>query len=142
MRFCHWREVGPQMSSRFSLVCVATLLLGVATVAAAGNPVSQVLAMPKASLMLEEGGRALIARRPDAPMVPASTMKILTALAAIQRWGLDHRFHTDFFRSADGWLWVKGWGDPWRAWGRTIPTLPRTWRSRDAPPATTRTTRP
>ncbi len=113
MRLSHWREVGAQMSSRFSLVFLAVLLLGVGTVAAAGNPVSQVLAMPKASLMLEEGGRALIARRPDAPMVPASTMKILTALAAIQRWGLDHRFHTDFFRSADGWLWVKGWGDPY-----------------------------
>jgi D-alanyl-D-alanine carboxypeptidase/D-alanyl-D-alanine-endopeptidase (penicillin-binding protein 4) len=40
-------------------------------------------------------------------------MKLLTALAAIDRWGLDHRFHTDFFRSADGWLWVKGYGDPY-----------------------------
>jgi len=80
---------------------------------AGGDPVSQTLALPKASLMLEEGGRTLIARRPDAPMVPASTMKILTALAAIQRWGLDHRFDTDFHRSSDGWLWVKGWGDPY-----------------------------
>jgi D-alanyl-D-alanine carboxypeptidase len=46
-------------------------------------------------------------------MVPASTMKILTSLAAIDRWGMDHRFHTDFYRSADGWLWVKGHGDPY-----------------------------
>jgi len=29
-------------------------------------------------------------------MIPASTMKIVTALRAIQRWGLDHRFPTDF----------------------------------------------
>lgn len=77
------------------------------------DPVSRALALPKTSLMLEEGGRVSIARQADRPMVPASTMKILTALAAIQRWGMGHRFHTDFYTSADGWLWVKGYGDPY-----------------------------
>jgi D-alanyl-D-alanine carboxypeptidase/D-alanyl-D-alanine-endopeptidase (penicillin-binding protein 4) len=107
------------MCSRPRFAYLVGVMLGIGIAAAAppasagGNPVSQALALPKASLMLEEGGRTLIARRPDAPMVPASTMKILTALAAIQRWGLDHRFHTDFHRSADGWLWAKGWGDPY-----------------------------
>jgi D-alanyl-D-alanine carboxypeptidase/D-alanyl-D-alanine-endopeptidase (penicillin-binding protein 4) len=106
------------MQSRFRLAWLAGLLIGilaatsVSTAEAAGNPVARALALPKASLMLEEGGRAVIARQVDRPMVPASTMKILTALAAIQRWGLNHRFHTDFYRSDDGWLWVKGWGDP------------------------------
>ena len=46
-------------------------------------------------------------------MVPASTMKILTALAAIERWGLDYRFHTDFYLADDNRLWVKGYGDPY-----------------------------
>ncbi|MEA3278560.1 MAG: D-alanyl-D-alanine carboxypeptidase [Pseudomonadota bacterium] len=81
--------------------------------AASGSAVSRALKLPKAALMLEEGDRTLIARHADRPMVPASTMKILTALAAIQRWGLSHRFHTDFFRAADGRLWVKGYGDPY-----------------------------
>jgi D-alanyl-D-alanine carboxypeptidase/D-alanyl-D-alanine-endopeptidase (penicillin-binding protein 4) len=40
-------------------------------------------------------------------------MKILTALAAIERWGLDHRFHTDFYFTDDDRLWVKGYGDPY-----------------------------
>lgn len=46
-------------------------------------------------------------------MVPASTMKILTALAAIRHWGLAHRFHTDFYLGKDGRLWVRGYGDPY-----------------------------
>jgi D-alanyl-D-alanine carboxypeptidase/D-alanyl-D-alanine-endopeptidase (penicillin-binding protein 4) len=45
-------------------------------------------------------------------MVPASTLKLLTALAAFDRWGPDHRFRTDFFLDGDGWLLVKGYGDP------------------------------
>ena len=40
-------------------------------------------------------------------------MKILTALAAIKRWKLDHRFHTDFYLGNDNRLWVKGYGDPY-----------------------------
>ncbi|MEJ2387112.1 MAG: D-alanyl-D-alanine carboxypeptidase [Chromatiaceae bacterium] len=79
----------------------------------AAGAVVRVLRLPDASLVVEEGGRLVLAYQPDRPMVPASTMKLLTALAAIDRWGLDHRFHTDFFRSADGWLWVKGYGDPY-----------------------------
>jgi D-alanyl-D-alanine carboxypeptidase/D-alanyl-D-alanine-endopeptidase (penicillin-binding protein 4) len=46
-------------------------------------------------------------------MVPASTMKILTALHGIERWGLDHRFHTDFYTTSEGWLWARGGGDPY-----------------------------
>ncbi len=78
----------------------------------APDPVAQVVAMPSASLLVEEGGKAVIAHQPDRPMIPASTLKLLTALASIDRWGLDHRFHTDFFLAKDGWLWVKGYGDP------------------------------
>jgi len=78
---------------------------------AATDAVSQVLALSDASLMLEEEGKPRIAHQPDRPMIPASTMKVLTALAAVQRWGLAHRFHTDLL-TADGWLWVDG-GDPY-----------------------------
>jgi D-alanyl-D-alanine carboxypeptidase/D-alanyl-D-alanine-endopeptidase (penicillin-binding protein 4) len=81
--------------------------------AGTSDPLAQALALPQASLMLEEEGHPSIAHRADAPMVPASTMKILTALAAIERWGLDHRFHTDFYRGDGDWLWVKGGGDPY-----------------------------
>ena len=80
---------------------------------ASGAPISKVLALPNASLLVEEDGRVRISRHADRPMVPASTMKILTALASIQRWGMGHRFHTDFHVAGDGRLWVKGGGDPY-----------------------------
>lgn len=47
----------------------------------------------------------------DKPLIPASTQKLITAMLAIDQWGLDHRFHTDVFIDK-GWLWVKGYGDP------------------------------
>ncbi|MCG6862777.1 MAG: D-alanyl-D-alanine carboxypeptidase [Chromatiaceae bacterium] len=91
------------------------------TLAASSNPaiagsedaVFSALKLPKASLLVEERGRVVISHHPDRAMVPASTMKILTALAAIERWGLDHRFSTDFFLGHDNRLWVKGYGDPY-----------------------------
>lgn len=76
------------------------------------DPVSEVLALPQASLLVEEHGEAVIAHQEDRPRVPASTLKLLTALAALDRWGPDYRFHTDFFLGEDGWLLVKGYGDP------------------------------
>ena len=94
-------------------------LLFVALLAVAGNVPAQadtaipgVLALPGASLVVEERGRVVIAHQADRPMVPASTLKLVTALAAIDRWGLDHRSTTGFFVGDDGWLWVRGSGDP------------------------------
>jgi D-alanyl-D-alanine carboxypeptidase/D-alanyl-D-alanine-endopeptidase (penicillin-binding protein 4) len=111
----HGSEMRPaRTTGRIVLaMVVAAMLVTTVSAQAAEGAVSRVLALPKASLMLEEQGRPVIAHNADRPMVPASTMKILTALAAIERWGLDHRFHTDFHRDADNWLWVKGGGDPY-----------------------------
>jgi D-alanyl-D-alanine carboxypeptidase/D-alanyl-D-alanine-endopeptidase (penicillin-binding protein 4) len=103
-------------SSSSVLVLAASLFLGASAGKALAGPesaVSRALKLPNASLVVEERGRTVISRNADRAMVPASTMKILTALAAIQRWGLNHRFHTDFFLGGDGRLWVKGSGDPY-----------------------------
>lgn len=88
------------------------LMAILSSAAVADNSLDRVLSMTTASLLVEERGRLVIAHQPDRPMVPASTMKILTALAAIERWGLDYRFTTEFFVDADHWLWVRGGGDP------------------------------
>jgi D-alanyl-D-alanine carboxypeptidase/D-alanyl-D-alanine-endopeptidase (penicillin-binding protein 4) len=40
-------------------------------------------------------------------------MKILTAFAALETWGRNHRFETDFYTDDAGWLWVKGYADPY-----------------------------
>ncbi len=97
---------------------VATLLLGpflwltLASSVAAG-PIEQAIALQEASLVVSDGRQLLIADQPDRPLVPASTMKLVTALAAIERWGLEHRFETRFYRGSDGLLWVQGGGDPY-----------------------------
>jgi len=103
-----------------SLLLGALLTLGLLlttgpdpAVAGPDAALSRALKLPKASLLVEERGRVVISRHPDRAMVPASTMKLLTALAAIERWGLAHRFHTDFHLGKDGRLWVKGYGDPY-----------------------------
>ena len=44
-------------------------------------------------------------------MIPASLTKLATTYMAIQRWGLDYAFPTEFYREGDR-LWVKGYGDP------------------------------
>jgi serine-type D-Ala-D-Ala carboxypeptidase/endopeptidase (penicillin-binding protein 4) len=47
----------------------------------------------------------------DHPLLPASTIKLLTAIAAVDRFGPDHRFTTRVFAQA-GNLVVVGAGDP------------------------------
>lgn len=79
-----------------------------------GNALLQRLqTMRNASLLLEDNsGQVLQSFRADQPMIPASTLKLLTALIALETWGADHRFHTDFFLDDNNRLWIKGYGDP------------------------------
>ena len=46
------------------------------------------------------------------PFIPASTIKVLTSLAALETLGLDYRFETHFFLDNDNNLYIKGYGDP------------------------------
>lgn len=66
--------------------------------------------MPAASLYVEQelGDERINTHR---ALIPASTLKLLTAYLAIQRWGVDHRFETPFYLHQQC-LWVKGLGDP------------------------------
>ncbi len=105
------RAIHTIQSSLFALFLFG--LPGTQALGGSSNAVSRALALPKASLMVEEHGQTVIAHNADRAMVPASTMKILTALASIQRWGLDHRFHTDFHLDSNDVLWAKGYGDPY-----------------------------
>jgi PBP4 family serine-type D-alanyl-D-alanine carboxypeptidase len=45
-------------------------------------------------------GRVVYARSPDRPLVPASNMKVLTAIAALSAFGPSHRFSTDLYADA------------------------------------------
>lgn len=50
-------------------------------------------------------------RRADKPLAPASTMKVLTALAAVDVLGADHRFTTRVVSTGKGKLVLVGGGD-------------------------------
>jgi D-alanyl-D-alanine carboxypeptidase/D-alanyl-D-alanine-endopeptidase (penicillin-binding protein 4) len=45
-------------------------------------------------------------------LIPASILKLLTALAAIDTLGADYRFPTDFYSDNRNHLIIKGYGDP------------------------------
>lgn len=64
-------------------------------------------------------GASLFARNSDDALIPASNMKLLTALAALATWGPAHRFTTAVYGDTDidaegaiGALAIRGGGDP------------------------------
>lgn len=57
-------------------------------------------------------GHASLSHRADKAFIPASTLKILTALVALERLGAEYRFTTLLFLNDDGDLYIKGGGDP------------------------------
>jgi D-alanyl-D-alanine carboxypeptidase/D-alanyl-D-alanine-endopeptidase (penicillin-binding protein 4) len=66
-----------------------------------------------------ESGAELYARDPDRALVPASNMKVLTAIAALSAFGPAHRFTTEVFaptrpdaEGAVAELAIRGGGDP------------------------------
>lgn len=62
-------------------------------------------------LVTGETDETLFSWQATTPLVPASLTKLVTAHLAINKWGLDHRFRTDFLVKGET-LWVKGYGDP------------------------------
>jgi len=70
------------------------------------------LGQQDALLVVDSSGRTILTHNPDQAMVPASTLKLLTSLAALHYLGPDFRFHTDFFIDGHDTLGIKGYGDP------------------------------
>lgn len=73
-----------------------------------------------------ENGRAVFRYHPGL-YVPASVLKLATALAAFGRLGPQHRFVTEVY-AAEGALYVKGLGDPYfvsEEWARLSADLAR-----------------
>ena len=63
-------------------------------------------------LVMDENGNELVAQNADAPFVPASVAKIVTAWLAMEVLGGDYRFETRFYLDGDRKLYVRGGGDP------------------------------
>ena len=65
-----------------------------------------------AFLVAGPDGKILYKQNEKKRYVPASTLKILTALAAIHHMGISYRFKTEFYLDGKNNLKVKGYGDP------------------------------
>lgn len=63
--------------------------------------------------MVTRRGKTIAQFQADTPLIPASTIKIATALAALEILGPDHRIQTEFYLRNDSVLCIKGFGDPY-----------------------------
>ncbi len=66
-----------------------------------------------AILLADPDGNILYAKNAHEQLIPASTIKIFTALAAFHFLGKDYRFRTEFYLDAQRNLTIKGYGDPY-----------------------------
>lgn len=92
-----------------SLCCVLSLNTTVQA-----NALSKFSQLKNAGLLVVDSqDRTLVADNNNRSFIPASTTKIVTAWLALNRWGEDHRFVTDFYYDPQQFtLWIKGSGDP------------------------------
>jgi len=82
-----------------------------------------------AVLVTDATGEVLLAHNPARPKIPASTLKIVTAAAALEALGPDYCFVTDFGLSPQNDLYVSGRGDPYLV-SEELADLARTLRSK------------
>ncbi|MEJ2037947.1 MAG: D-alanyl-D-alanine carboxypeptidase [Desulfosarcinaceae bacterium] len=74
--------------------------------------IAPLLGKKDAVMICAPDGRTLAALNINSLLVPASTLKVLTCLAAFHYLGDSYRFPTEFYLSPDTSLILKGYGDP------------------------------
>jgi len=65
-----------------------------------------------AMLITAPDGKIIFSKNAEKTLIPASTLKIFTALVALHYLGPDYRFTTEFYLDSDTNLKIKGYGDP------------------------------
>ena len=105
---------GPAASAALRLLATLCLMAALAVHAPATASGKE---RPKPEELVVNGGFVVhgsgnLRYRQDELFVPASTLKILTALAALERLGGAYRFETHLWLDSDGTLTIKGYGDP------------------------------
>jgi D-alanyl-D-alanine carboxypeptidase/D-alanyl-D-alanine-endopeptidase (penicillin-binding protein 4) len=105
---CNWKRL-------LTLLLGASVILGGAkTLWSQGDWQGQIRSLVQngAVLAVDEKGNVLFSLNADRPYVPASTLKVPTALAAIKILGPKFRFQTEFYTDGQNNLYIKGYGDP------------------------------
>ena len=95
----------------FRSLAVALLLLPAPALAGVKEKVAA-LAPQGLVFVVDAEGNELVTQNIDAPFVPASVTKIVTAWLAMNVLGGDYRFETRFYLDAKRVLYVRGGGDP------------------------------
>ncbi len=91
------------------------ILFIVCQISLGASSLENLKSLPSSSLLvIDEKKQTIHAKDIHKLYIPASTVKILTALVALEHWGKEHRFTTDFFTDTKAnHLWVRGYGDPY-----------------------------
>lgn len=77
------------------------------------NPLRAILPyLDNGGYALQVSGKIVCSYNLHSRFIPASTIKILTALMALETLGPDFRFSTQFYRDNGANLYIKGAGDP------------------------------
>ena len=74
--------------------------------------IKRLLGSKDAALLAGPSGQVVVSVNASERLVPASTLKLLTALTAFHYLGEDYRFETKFYVRDDASLVIKGFGDP------------------------------
>ena len=93
------------------LLALALLLLPAPALAADVRETVAAMAPQGLVLVVDAQGNELVAQNVDAPFVPASVTKIVTAWLAMEVLGGDYRFETRFYLDAKRVLYIRGGGD-------------------------------
>lgn len=80
--------------------------------AGAQNSFENLIGKHDALLITAPDGRIIFSKNAEKMLIPASTLKIFTALVALHYLGPDYKFTTEFYLDNDINLKIKGYGDP------------------------------
>lgn len=96
-----------------SWICwILVLLLPASAAAGTWQDMDRMIGPNDSAAVFAPDFRVLYAKNADRMQIPASTLKVLTALCAIERLGPDFRFKTRFYLNDKNDLIIKGYGDP------------------------------
>lgn len=99
---------------KMKAACAFLILMFSITAAHAALPqnIARLLGSSDSLYVADEKGREIYSYKADELRVPASTIKVLTALAALETLGPDYRFPTEFYARGNDTIIMKGYGDP------------------------------
>jgi serine-type D-Ala-D-Ala carboxypeptidase/endopeptidase (penicillin-binding protein 4) len=97
-----------------SFIFCLLLMNGIRLHAQPNDPfgISGMIGTHDAVLITGPDGSIIFSKNADQKLVPASALKVFTALAALHYLGPDYRFFTEFYTNEAGNLIIKGYGDP------------------------------